>query len=44
MLNKRKKLLIGAIAISLLTLVGCSSSKNGSNVNVPEENLPVATI
>ena len=44
MLNKRKKLFIGAITVALLSLVGCSSNNKENNTNVSQENLPTATI
>ena len=44
MLNKRKKLFIGAMTIALLSLVGCSSNNKENNTNVSQENLPTATI
>lgn len=44
MLNKRKKLFIGAMTIALLSLVGCSSNNKENNTNISQENLPTATI
>lgn len=44
MLNKRKKLFIGAITVALLSLVGCSSNNKESNTNISQGNLPTATI
>ena len=44
MLNKRKKLFIGAITVALLSLVGCSSNNKENNTNISQGNLPTATI
>ena len=44
MLNKRKKLFIGAMTIALLSLVGCSSNNKENNTNISQENLPTVTI
>ena len=44
MLNKRKKLFIGAITVALLSLVGCSSNNKESSINISQGNLPTATI